>query len=91
MALLNDAINAIGVSFVPFPLSFSPLLTGAAEVSTGSFLGRPLALAFGFAAEPLLDAAAELFGGGAACFRFSWWWCFRFLFFLNEFLLCRRS
>ena len=65
MALLNDAINAIGDNALPFSLFyFFPLLTGAAELSRGSFFGRPFA--FGFATEPLLDAVAELSCGGAA-------------------------
>ena len=43
---------------------FHHLLTGAADVSRGSFFGRPFGLgaALGFAAGPLLDAA-ELSGG----------------------------
>ena len=42
------------------------MLTDAADVSRGSFLGRPLGFgaAFGFGAGPLLEAA-ELSGGGA--------------------------
>ena len=47
------------------------MLSGAADVSRGSFLGRPLALGagFGFGAGPLLEAA-ELSGGGAPALLF---------------------
>ncbi len=64
MARLNDAINAIDDRGLPFPLFyFSSLLTGAADLSIGSFFGRPFGL--GALGGPLLEAAAELFPGGA--------------------------